>query len=286
MARMTPVVLLTAALVSGCGERADDGRLPLTSAQRAVFVATGTPGPDAEVLVVAQVPQARATAGAIVLTGGQELEVVEPQAWRLSTGTALAVEEADRQLARMHDLDQALCALADSADHLIHQLQAAPQPYPAPAPPPRSRTHAAPSSGPAVQTPPPLTPGSTARAQQRDRASTRQGVALAEASNRRAAALDAADERRLANLLETQAMTRAAASGTPIEYQLALSQAQSRDCAQLRAAHEARLAQLRAQLVRDLTQLSQAGAPPEIAVAPVSRPGPGTRSEERHAPAY
>ena len=289
MGRTTPLLLVVALLGSGCGERADDGIVPLSAAQRAVFLASGTPGPDAEVLVVAQVPQARASGGAITLTGGQELEVVEPQAWRRSTGTALAVEEADRQLARMHDLDQALCALAGSTARLLEQLQTAPPPHPAPAPaPPGSRTHAASSPGvpAAAPAPPKLAPAATSRAEHQDRASARQGLALAEASNRHATALDAADDRRLASLLETQAMTRAAASGKPIDYQLALSQAQSRDWAQLRAAHEARLAQLRAQLVRDLAQLSQADAGAKLAVAPASGPDPQTRSEESHAPGY
>jgi len=284
-----PVVLmLSAALASGCGERTDEAALPLTSAQRAVFLATGTPGPDAPVLVVATVPQARAAGGAIVLTGGQELEVVEPRAWRRATGTALAVEEADRQLLRMHALDQALCALAGSTAALIQQLQAPPLPRPAPAPRPALRTPHAPSAvSPAVQPAPPPDLGATSRAERRDADRARQSLALAEAADRHAAALDAADERTLANLLETQAMTRAAASGKPIDYQLALSQAQGRDWAQLRARHDARLAQLRAQLVRDLAQLAQppVAVPAQLAVAPRSRPDPTTRSEERHAPA-
>lgn len=124
--RLVPVVALAAA-IAGCG---DDPRghhvdtIYLTPEQeKDVFLAsTDNLGPETSVVVLAEAPKARYVNGAIVISNGRELRVVQPHAWRTYTGTALSAEEARRMIDRAERLDQSLRDVGAAADDLRRYL--------------------------------------------------------------------------------------------------------------------------------------------------------------------
>ncbi len=110
--------LLPGVLV-GCGERHACDTLALQPQQaHALFLESEPPGPTSAVILLASVPPARLEHGVIELTGGTELRVVQPQAWRAATGTALSAEEAEREIAQARGLTSALATVADAAEQL------------------------------------------------------------------------------------------------------------------------------------------------------------------------
>lgn len=118
-----------AATLIGCGARGETNpnnidAIYLTPEQeRDVFIGQTRFGPEHSVIVLAQVPQVRYENGAIVLTGGREMEIVQPHAWREFTGTAVTVEEARRLVARAERLEQNISDMAVSAANLKSFLQ-------------------------------------------------------------------------------------------------------------------------------------------------------------------
>ncbi len=117
--------LAALAVLGGCGaDRHASDDLPLTPQQEHdVFLASDNLGPDTDVIVLANVPKARYENGAIVLTGGKQLYVVQPHAWRTYTGTALSAEEAQREIARAERLDVAIKDIAAAASELKQYLE-------------------------------------------------------------------------------------------------------------------------------------------------------------------
>jgi hypothetical protein len=112
-----------AAALCGCGDRPYQDGLDLPPGDRTSrFIASGPLTPESAVLVLAQVPPLRYTGGVIEITGGSEMMVVQPQAWREYTGTALSVEEASRELSRARRLESTWQALGVSADELLEIL--------------------------------------------------------------------------------------------------------------------------------------------------------------------
>src|SRR4051812_34103137 len=129
--RPVPAVAIAgaiAAALAGCGDDARTHHLDsiyLEPAQeKDVFVAsTAGLGPDTDVVVLAEAPKARYQNGAIVLTGGRELAVVQPHAWRVYTGTAISTEEARRTIDRDERLDQAPRDVGAAADEMRKSLE-------------------------------------------------------------------------------------------------------------------------------------------------------------------
>ena len=117
--------LAVAALLGGCGaDRHARDDLPLTPQQEHdVFLASDNLGPDTDVIILANVPKARYENGAIVLTGGKQLYVVQPHAWRTYTGTALSAEEARGEVARAERLEVAISDIAAAASELKRYLE-------------------------------------------------------------------------------------------------------------------------------------------------------------------
>jgi hypothetical protein len=117
---MTGVVVL----LNSCAQRGYQDGLELTDEQsHARFLASGELTPESDVVVLAQAPPLRYGGGVLEITGGSELMVVQPQAWREYTGTALSVEEASRELARARRLEAALHDLGISASALLERLR-------------------------------------------------------------------------------------------------------------------------------------------------------------------
>jgi hypothetical protein len=120
-----PFLLVIAAL-SGCAARRAHNidTIRLTPEQeKDVFVASGNLGPETSVIVLSAAPKTRYENGAIVITGGRELHVVQPHAWRTYTGTAISAEEAARLIARAERLEVAIRDVGAAASDLRLYLE-------------------------------------------------------------------------------------------------------------------------------------------------------------------
>ena len=88
-----------ALLMGGCDSRSAKDTVNVKD-EDDIFLGQSPYGLDQSVVVLARVPQAIYSGGAIVLTGGRELVIVQPHAWRGYTGLALTAEEAQQQTLR------------------------------------------------------------------------------------------------------------------------------------------------------------------------------------------
>lgn len=116
------------ALLAGCGARNETNPHAVDSIyldekqERDIFVSSNNLGPETSVVVLANVPKAKYENGAIVLTGGKQLMIVQPHAWRTYTGTAISTEEAERIINRAERLDQTIRDLSDATSDLRSYL--------------------------------------------------------------------------------------------------------------------------------------------------------------------
>jgi hypothetical protein len=116
------VLLIAGLLASGCSSRSAVDTVTL-SPEEDVFLAQSPYALDSSVVVLAKVPPARYQGGAIVLTGGRELVVVSPHAWRGYTGTALTTEEAVQRTQRAEQTGVESAKVAQAMNDLNRELE-------------------------------------------------------------------------------------------------------------------------------------------------------------------
>lgn len=123
---MSPFRFLIAALcglaISGCSSRSAIDTVQL-SPEDDVFLGQSPYGLDSSVVVLAKVPAAKYQGGAIVLTGGRELLIVQPHAWRGYTGTAVTTEEAGQRTQRAAQTGVASERVSQALSDLNRELQ-------------------------------------------------------------------------------------------------------------------------------------------------------------------
>jgi hypothetical protein len=137
-------------LLGGCGEpRSAIDTVPV-GPEDDVFIGQTPYALDHSVVVLRNCPPAVQSDGAIVLTGGRELVVVTPNAWRGYTGTAMTTEEADRRIRRANNaaaasrrLSTAVTNTDDALEDLTETLQRTYDPHYRPAAPVRPKGKAA-----------------------------------------------------------------------------------------------------------------------------------------------
>jgi hypothetical protein len=115
------VLGVIAVALGGCDSRSAKDTVTV-SERDDVFLGQSPYGLDHSVVILARVPQAVYSGGAIVLTGGRELTIVQPQAWRGYTGLALTAEEATQRTNRAQQTDRAADDLNAAMDDLNRAL--------------------------------------------------------------------------------------------------------------------------------------------------------------------
>ena len=117
------LTIIGAVLVSivGCQSRSAVDTIQLQP-EDDVFLAQSPYGLDSSVVVLAKVPPARYQNGCITLTGGRELVIVQPNAWRGYTGQALTTEESQQRINRAEETGAASKRLRSALEDLNREL--------------------------------------------------------------------------------------------------------------------------------------------------------------------
>jgi hypothetical protein len=125
---LLPATCLTL-LLGGCSDRTtqrhDHIVLDREALRDLVLVTDPTFGPDHLVVHAARVPEAYYADGAIHLTNGRELRIVQPHAWNAYSGTALTMQEAQQVLDRARAIESAQADQRATIRRLRELLEAA-----------------------------------------------------------------------------------------------------------------------------------------------------------------